>query len=106
MEEESANDLGEALADSDKAGQDAAPITGPTSTKPFEGLLQADFLDRAAALLLLLESEPPSAAKEISGGGDDEEDEVAFEGEQPEKVVCSDKEATGCEIADDGEEGE
>ena len=89
MEEESANDLGEALADSDKGGQDAAPITGPTSTTPFEGLFQVGFLDRAAALLLLLESEPPSAVKEISGGGDEEEAEAAFEGEQSEKIVCS-----------------
>lgn len=104
--EESANDFWEPLADSDKAGQEAAPITGPTPMMPFEGLFQAGFLKLEAAKLFL-ESEPPSADKEISSGGDDEEEKQgACEGEQSEEMFRSGTEATGLEIDDGCEEGE
>ncbi len=69
FEAESADDLGEALVDSDNAGQETAPITGPTSTTPFEGLFQASFFGRAALPLLASE---PSTDKAFSGGGDGE----------------------------------
>lgn len=105
--EESANDFWEPLADSDKAGQEAAPITGPTPVMPFEGFFQAGFLKLEAAILLLLESEPPSADKEISGDGDEEEEKQgACEGEHSEEIVRSGTEATGREIDDGCEEGE
>jgi hypothetical protein len=44
----SAVNLAEILVDSDKAGQDSAPITGEVSTTPFEGLFHAGFLERPA----------------------------------------------------------
>lgn len=53
FEEESAGNLGEALVDSDKTGQETAPITvvGLTST----GLFQAGFFGLAALPLFALE---------------------------------------------------
>lgn len=69
LEDESADNLEEALVDSDKAGQDTAPITGLPSTAPLEGLFQAGFLERPA--LPLLASELSAAAvSELSAGGE------------------------------------
>lgn len=93
FEVESTSDLGEALVDSDNGGQETAPITGPTSTTPFEGLFQASFFGRAALPLLTSE---PSTAEELSGGGDGE---AVFRGEKSENVVCS-----GWEVVDDAED--
>lgn len=58
-------DLGEALADSDNAGQDtASPITGPASTASLDGLFHAGFLGWTETTLPPLQSglssEPPS----------------------------------------------
>lgn len=66
---ESTANLGEALAESERAGQESAPITGPASTTPLEGLFQAGFLVGAVAL-------PPSLASwfsedvKLSAGGE------------------------------------
>ena len=70
LDDESAEILGDALLDAaDKEGQEIAPITGPTSATPLEGLFQAGFLGRPALSLLLSE---PSAADvlELSMGGE------------------------------------
>lgn len=69
LEDESDDNLVEVLVDSDKAGQETAPITGPASTTPLEGLFQAGLLGRPA--LLSLASEPSAAAVlELSSGGE------------------------------------
>lgn len=94
MEEGSAADLGEARADSDKAGQPTAPITGPASTTPFDGLFHAGFLGRAAALLLLFSSPCSRETPAFGSGGGSEE-----AGEQSETATWS---ANG----DDDEDGE
>lgn len=75
-EDKSVNDdFGEGLVDSDKAGQETAPITGPTSTTPFDGLFQASFFGRPALPLL---ASGLSAAMVLSAAGDDVE--AALEG--------------------------
>lgn len=76
LEEESADDLVGVLVDSDKAGQETAPITGPASTTPLEGLFQAGLLGRPALLSLLASELSPATALELSSGG--EEEGVAF----------------------------
>ena len=86
FEVESANDLGKALVDSDRAGQENVPITGTTSTTPqfegaFEGLFQASFFGRAA-----LPSLPPSEPSPASGGGDGE---AIIGGEESESGATS-----------------
>ena len=82
FEVESVDDLGEALVDSDRAGQDTVPITGLASTTPlFEGLFQASFFGRAA-----LPSLPPSEPSPASGGGDNE---AIFGGEESGNGVAS-----------------
>lgn len=43
------DDLGETLVDSERGGQDTAPMTGPTSIEPLDGLCHAGFFPRAAA---------------------------------------------------------
>lgn len=100
-EEESANDdFGEGLVDSDNAGQETAPMTGPTSTTPFDGLFHASFFGRAALLLLASKF---SAAIELSGGGEDEA-EATFE--EDKLSVDSDIEVSGGGGGGDGDEGE
>lgn len=42
------DDLGAALVDSERAGQESAPITGPASIEPLVGRFQAAFLPWAA----------------------------------------------------------
>lgn len=96
FEEESAGNLGEALVDSDKAGQETAPITvvGLTSTTSLAGLFQAGFFGLAALPLFPLESsaaEEPSAVGRGNGGG--EERATLEDTEQSEKGVCSGAEA-------------
>lgn len=103
LEDESADGLGEALVDSERAGQEAAPITEPDSTTPFESLFQAGFLDFAAMPL----SSPLelSAAEELSiAGGGEEGAGAALGGEQSEIGICSDTEGAS-EDRDDDEEG-
>lgn len=92
LEDESAGNLGEALADSDKAGQATAPITGPTSTTSLEGLFQAGFFPRAA--LPFCPSALSAAAEEASagGGGEGEERAVAAVAEEG---FCSGTEVEG-----------
>ena len=79
---ESVDDLGEALVDSNRVGQDTAPIAGLASTTPlFEGLFQASFFGRAA-----LPSLPPSEPSPAFGGGDNE---AIFRGEELRNGVAS-----------------
>lgn len=107
LEDESAEGLGEARVDSERAGQEAAPITEPDSTTPFESLFQAGFFDFAAMPLSLpLEL---SAAEELSIAGGGEEGAgagagAALGGEQSERGICSDTEGPS-EDRDDDEEG-
>lgn len=101
LEDESAEGLGEALVDSERAGQEAAPITEPDSTTPFESLFQAGFFDFSAMPLSLpLEL---SAAEELSIAGGGEEGAGAG-GEQSEKGICSDT-VGASEDRDDDDEG-
>lgn len=105
LEDESAEGLGEALVDSERAGQEAAPITEPDSTTPLESLFQAGFFDFAAMPLSLpLEL---SAAEELSIAGGGEEGAgagAALGGEQSEIGICSDTEGAS-EDRDDDDEG-
>ena len=83
---ESTDDLGEALVDSDRAGQENAPIIGLTSMMPpfegvFKGLFQASFFRRAA-----LPSLPPSKPSPTSDGGDGE---AIFGGEESKSGATS-----------------
>lgn len=73
LTEESDVNLAVCLVDSDKAGQETAPITGPTSTTPLEGLFQAGFtaasqLVSTAGPVELTESR--DAEEEEEDGGD------------------------------------
>lgn len=69
-DDDSGVDLAEGLVDSDKAGQEPAPIAtitfaaAPASATPLEGLLQAGFLGRPAFWLPLVASELSTAAAE------------------------------------------
>lgn len=78
--EESEDDLGDGLVDSQSAGQESAPMTGPVSATPFGGLLpHAGFFPRAALLLpLLLPASEPSTAADSGGTSSD------LRGERPE----------------------
>lgn len=104
FEDGSAEGLGEALVDSDKAGQESASIAVGTSTSPLEGLFQAGFLGLVALPLLPLEL---SAAAELLGGGEEEEEEgAAFEGEQSEKGSCSGTDVASDDKDEDDEGGD
>lgn len=59
------DDLGDALAASERAGHETAPITGPASTRPLEGLFHAGFFPRDAAAAL----PPPPGPAPSDGDG-------------------------------------
>lgn len=84
--EDDEDDFGDGLADSERAGHETAPITGPTSTTPFDGLFQAGFFGRAALPLVPSELSAAAATGEeesSTGGGEVEaETEAAWEGEE------------------------
>lgn len=69
LSESDDEDLGEALAavaDSERAGQEAAPMTGPTSIAPLEGTFHTGRLPRAsAAALASIDDE--SAVSDVMG---------------------------------------
>lgn len=71
LSESDDEDLGEALeavADSERAGQETAPMTGPTSIAPLEGTFHTGRLPRAsAAALASIDNE--SAASDVMGEG-------------------------------------
>lgn len=100
---DSEDDLGEALVDSDKAGQEA-PMTGPTSAAPFEGLFHADrlptlpFGPEPLSELSTPVSSTSEGEEEADGGGDDDEDEGPPEPPPAAMMACS---AT----TDEGDEG-
>lgn len=96
LEDESDDNLVEALVDSDKAGQETAPITGPASTTPLEGRFQAGLLGRPALPSLVSVLSAP-AKLELSSGGDEE---AAF-GEESENGGWS-----GTEVVSDDDEEE
>lgn len=73
--EESDVDLAEGFADSDKGGQETAPITGITSVKPLDGFFQA-VLSGLLALFLVSAMELSTAeTSEIAEPRDEEEDD-------------------------------
>lgn len=78
------DDLGDILVDSERAGQESAPMTGPDSLDPLSGIFQASFFfprGAAAAALPLL---PWSGLPDGSGGADDEAAFSTGEGERSE----------------------
>lgn len=82
---ESEDDLGVALADSERAGQEAAPITGPTSTGgALEGLFHAGFL----AALLFPFSEL-SAGASVAGSSEEDAEETTLPDKLSEEETCS-----------------
>lgn len=103
LEDESTDGLGEALVDSDKAGQVSASITEPSSTMPFVGLFQATFLGLAEKLWLLLALELSTTRELLEGGEEGAAEAAAFGVEQFSDVVCS---STGMAREDDGSGGD
>lgn len=69
LEEDSAGNLPEALVGLDKAGHDSAPITGPTSTTPFEGLFHTGLLEQTALPSPVSELSTTAMVLELSTGG-------------------------------------
>lgn len=61
------DDLGAALVDSESAGQETAPITGPASTEPLDGRFQTCFLPWEAAARSPLLSGVSAGAAAFSG---------------------------------------
>lgn len=81
--------------DSDKAGQDTAPITGPTSTAPLDSLFQAGLFPA-----LVSDSFPLSdlSAPAGSSTAKEEDGEEEGEGERGSTIAAED-------VTFDGEDG-
>lgn len=105
LEDDSTEGLGEALVvDSDRAGQESAPITLPTSTTPFESLFQTGFLGDDVMPLLALEI---SSTTELLGGSEEgTAEDTTFEAEQFSNGVTSGANMTREDNEDEEEAGE
>lgn len=71
--DDSGDDLDEALVDSDNGGQETAPMTGPTSAAPFDGLFHAGLLP--ALPFGPIPFSELSAIDSSTGEGEDEADD-------------------------------